>query len=180
MSRELPPPGTGWHYHRDDPRFLVPVLDGWQPRRVGDRIEFREPDGARLLVVGELESAPASVVADLRAREKAERKQYDDYRKVRLAPVEYQVRAAEWEWTYTGGDGMRMHAVSRDFVANNGHAYTIGWSTADAEWSASRSTFELVADGFQALPPAGVPSRSAGPPSGGPEQGQASPGTGST
>ncbi|WP_436970586.1 protein kinase domain-containing protein [Micromonospora avicenniae] len=180
VSRELPPPRAGWHYHRDDPRFLVPVLDGWQSRRAGERIEFREPDGARLLVVGELQSAPTSVVAELRTREKAEREQYDEYRKIRLAPVKYQVRAAEWEWTYLAGDGTRMHAVSRDFVANNGHAYTIGWTTADAEWSASRSTFELVADGFQALPPAGVPSMSAGTPSDGPGHGQPSPGTGSS
>ncbi|MEV6372876.1 serine/threonine protein kinase [Micromonospora musae] len=176
VSRELSPPPVGWHYHRDDPRFLIPVPDGWQLRRDGERLEFREPDGARLLVVGELDSVPSSVVAELRARERAERERYDDYRKLRLAPVKYQAQAAEWEWTYTAGDGTRLHAVSRAFVGHNRHAYTIGWTTADAEWSASRSTFSLVTDGFQGLPPVtGEPSRST---PAGPGHGQASPSTG--
>ncbi|TDC24982.1 hypothetical protein E1211_31305 [Micromonospora sp. 15K316] len=71
-----------------------------------------------------------------------------------------------------------MHAVSRAFVGHNRHAYTLGWTTADAEWSASRSTFSLVTDGFQGLPPVtGTASRSPGAPAG-PGHGPASPGTG--
>ncbi|MGW3807706.1 protein kinase domain-containing protein [Micromonospora sp. NPDC005113] len=179
VSRVLPPPPAGWHYHRDDPRFLVPVPDGWQPRRNGERAEFREPDGSRVLVVDELRRVPADLAAELRAREKAERKRYARYRQVRLAALRYQARAAQWEWTYTAEDGTPMRAVSRVFVGHNGHAYTIGWTTSAAEWSASAGVFALITDGFQGLPvTGGSPSRSAGPPPSG-DAGQSSPRSGS-
>ncbi|WP_442930221.1 protein kinase domain-containing protein [Micromonospora sp. LH3U1] len=165
VSRVLPPAPAGWRYYRDDPRFLVPVPDGWRVRRDGERAEFREPDGSRVLVVDELRSVPADPVAELRAREAAERKRYADYRQVRLAALRYQVRAAEWEWTYTDEDGTPLHMVSRAFVGHNGHAYSIGWTTSAAEWSASAGVFALITDGFQGLPVAGgPPSRPAGPP----------------
>ncbi|MBM7493812.1 hypothetical protein JOD64_005034 [Micromonospora luteifusca] len=170
VSRELAPAPAGWHYYRDDPRFLVPVPDGWRVRRDGERAEFQEPDGSRVLVVDELRSVPADLVAELRARETVERKRYADYRQVRLAALRYQVRAAEWEWTHTDEDGTPLHTVSRAFIGHNGHAYSIGWTTAAAEWSASAGVFALITDGFQGMPVQGVPvaggspSRPAGPP----------------
>ncbi|MEU5912064.1 protein kinase [Micromonospora sp. NPDC047527] len=177
----LPPP-SGWRYHRDDPRFLVPVPDGWRSQRVGEGVEFREPGGSRRLVLDELRSVPADLVAGLRTREKAERERYASYRRVRLAALKYQVRAAEWEWTYTDADGTPMRASSRAFVDRNGHAYTIGWTTSDAEWSVSRGIFELVTDGFQGLPvTAAPPSGSASsPPAGGAGHPSTGPGGGST
>lgn len=165
VSRVLPPPPAGWRYYRDDPRFLVPVPDGWQARRDGERAEFREPDGSRILVVGELRPVPTDLVAELRAREAAQRRRYGDYRRVRLAALPYQARAAEWEWTYTDEDGTPTQMVSRAFVGHNGHAYSIDWTTSAAEWSASAAVFALIADGFQGLPvAAGPPSGSTGPP----------------
>ncbi|MEU5912065.1 serine/threonine protein kinase [Micromonospora sp. NPDC047527] len=181
VSQVLPPPSAGWRYHRDDPRFLVPVPDGWRSQRVGEGVEFREPGGSRQFVLDELRSVPADLVAGLRTREKAERERYASYRRVRLAALKYQVRAAEWEWTYTDADGTPMRASSRAFVDRNGHAYTIGWTTSDAEWSVSRGIFELVTDGFQGLPlPAGPPSGSPSAPAGGAGRPSAGPGSGST
>ncbi|MET7671052.1 serine/threonine protein kinase [Micromonospora luteifusca] len=170
VSRELAPAPAGWHYYRDDPRFLVPVPDGWRVRRDGGRAEFQEPDGSRVLVVDELRSVPADLIAELRARETAERKRYPSYRQVRLAALRYQVRAAEWEWTHTDEDGTPLHTVNRAFIGHNGHAYSIGWTTSAAEWSASAGVFALITDGFQGMPVQGVPvaggspSRPAGPP----------------
>lgn len=165
VSRVLPPAPAGWRYYRDDPRFLVPVPDGWQARRDGERAAFREPDGSRVLVVDELGSIPADLLAELREREGAQRGRYTDYRQARLDVLRYQLRAAEWEWAYTDGDGTPMHALSRVFVGHNGHAYSIDWTTSAAEWSASAAVFALITDGFQGLPVAGVPpSRPAGPP----------------
>ncbi|MFF5180930.1 ricin-type beta-trefoil lectin domain protein [Micromonospora sp. NPDC000316] len=180
VARVLPPPPAGWHYHRGDPRFLVPVPDGWQPLRDGERAEFREPDGSRQFVLDELRPIPADLVAALRTQEKAERRRYADYQRVRLAALDYHVRAAEWEWTYTDADGTPMRASSRAFVDRNGHAYTIDWTTSDAEWSVSRGIFELVTDGFQGLPvSAATPSGSA-PPDGGEGHPSTGPGGGST
>lgn len=179
VSRVLPPAPAGWRYYRDDPRFLVPVPDGWQAQRDGERAAFREPDGSRVLVVDELRSIPADLVTELREREGAQRGQYADYRQVRLDALRYQLRAAEWEWTYTDEDGTPMHMLSRAFVGHNGHAYSIDWTTSAAEWSASAAVFALIADGFQGLPVVGVPpSRPAGPPSSA-SAGPPSPGTGS-
>ncbi|WP_327039906.1 serine/threonine protein kinase [Micromonospora ureilytica] len=179
VSRVLPPAPAGWRYYRDDPRFLVPVPDGWQARRDGERAAFREPDGSRVLVVDELRSIPADLVAELREREGAQRARYADYRQVRLDTLRYQLRAAEWEWTYTDEDGTPIHTLSRAFVGHNGHAYSIDWTTSAAEWSASAAVFALITDGFQGLPLAGVPpSRPAGPPPSA-SAGPPSPGAGS-
>ncbi|MEU7780575.1 serine/threonine protein kinase [Micromonospora parva] len=165
VSRVLPPPPAGWRYYRDDPRFLVPVPDGWQARRDGERAVFREPDGSRVLVVDELRSVPADPLAQLRARETAQRGRYAEYRQVRLDALRYQLRAAEWAWTYTDQDGTPMHTSSRVFVGYNGHAYSIDWTTSAAEWSASEAVLALITDGFQGLPVAGAPpSRAASAP----------------
>ncbi|MFI7661655.1 ricin-type beta-trefoil lectin domain protein [Micromonospora parva] len=178
VSRVLPPPPAGWRYYRDDPRFLVPVPDGWQARRDGERAVFREPDGSRVLVVDELRSVPADPLAQLRARETAQRGRYADYRRVRLDALRYQLWAAEWAWTYTDEDGTPMHTSSRVFVGHNGHAYSIDWTTSAAEWSASEAVLALITDGFQGLPVAGAPpsrAASAPPSAGAPPP---SPGTG--
>lgn len=153
--RALPP--AGWHYYHDDPRFILPLPDGWQAQRDGGRVEFREPDGRRLLVVDELRPIPGDLPGDLRTREAAERERYADYRQVRLTALRLQVRAAEWEWTYTDEDGTPMRAVSRAFVAQNGHGYSIRWTTPAAEWSASTDLYALITDGFGGLPVVGVP-----------------------
>ncbi|MEU7848108.1 protein kinase [Micromonospora parva] len=165
VSRVLPPPPAGWRYYRDDPRFLVPVPDGWQARRDGERAVFREPDGSRVLVVDELRSVPADPLAQLRARETTQRGRYAEYQQVRLDALRYQLRAAEWAWTYTDDDGTPMHTSSRLFVGHNGHAYSIDWTTSAAEWSASEAVLALITDGFQGLPVAGAPpSRAASAP----------------
>jgi hypothetical protein len=181
VSRAVPPPAAGWHYYRDSPGLAVPVPDGWQSHHDGDLIEFREPEGGRLLVIEELRSIKSDLVAELRAREEAERDvgRYPDYRQIRLATIGYQVRAAEWEWTYTAENGELTHAVRRTFVSFNGHAYAIGWTTADAEWATSRGAFSLIVDGFQGFPPPGgpPPGRPGPPPGypGGPGPGQMPP-----
>ncbi|MFK3982826.1 protein kinase [Micromonospora sp. NPDC050397] len=158
IAQVVPPPATGWHYYRDDPDFSVPVPDGWQSLRDGDRIEFREPDGMRVLGVDEPRSVKPDLVAQLRARERAERDRYPDYRQVRIRTVAYHVRAAEWEWTYTAAGGERMHAISRTFVSHNGRPYAIGWTTPDGEWSTNQGSLSLVLDGFQGTPPPGSPA----------------------
>ncbi|MET8373110.1 protein kinase [Micromonospora profundi] len=181
VSQVLPPPSAGWRYHRDDPRFMVPVPDGWRSQRVGGAVEFHEPGGSRRFVLDELRPIPADLVAELRTREKSERQRYASYQRVRLVALKYQVRAAEWEWTYTDADGTAMRASSRVFVDRNGHAYTIGWSTSDAEWSISQGVFALITDGFQGLPPPGAtPSGSASAPAGGAGRPSPRPGSGST
>ncbi|WP_326562152.1 protein kinase domain-containing protein [Micromonospora sp. NBC_01796] len=159
MNRVVPPPAAGWHYYRDSPNLVVPVPDGWQSHRDGDRIEFREPEGSRVLAIEELRSIMSDLVAELQAREKAERDagRYPDYRQLRLGTINYHVRAAEREWTFTAENGELMHAISRTFVSFNGQAYTIGWTTADAEWATSRGAFALIVDGFHELPPPGGP-----------------------
>ncbi|MEV4627930.1 serine/threonine protein kinase [Micromonospora sp. NPDC049523] len=183
MNRVVPPPAAGWHYYRDSPNLAVPVPDGWQSHRDGDRIEFREPEGSRVLAIEELRSIKSDLVAELKARDQAERDagRYPDYRQIRLGTINYHVRAAEREWTYTAENGVLTHAISRTFVSFNGQAYTIGWTTTDAEWATSRGAFALIVDGFHGLPPPGgpPPGRPGGPPPGQPgPPGQPPPGQG--
>ncbi|GAB2959553.1 hypothetical protein GCM10027280_55410 [Micromonospora polyrhachis] len=167
-----PTPATraGWHYYTQDPRFSVPVPDGWQQLRDGRRVEFRELEGRRVLVVEALGAPKADLLADARAAEAADRKteRYSKYERVHLREVDYRARAVDREWTYTEPDGTRMHALTRSFVAENGQAYRIQWVTLDSAWTAGQGDLALVLEGFR-VPQAPV-SPSAGSTSAGPHK----------
>ncbi|AGZ43825.1 serine/threonine-protein kinase-like domain-containing protein [Actinoplanes friuliensis DSM 7358] len=155
---------AGWHYYRDSPGFTVPVPDGWLTVRDGRHVEFREPDGPGLLSVDELTFAPSDLLADTRTREKPARKK-PGYTRIALAAVDYQVRAVEHEFTYTGPSGTPMHAITRSFVSESRRAYLIGWHTPDATWAASRPALALVLDGFRASTVAPAPAPASARPS---------------
>ncbi|WP_407938818.1 protein kinase domain-containing protein [Micromonospora rubida] len=169
-----PAPMAGWHYHTQDPGFSIPVPDGSQQLRDGTRVEFHELDSRRVLAIDALGAPRADLLADARATEAADHKtgRYPDYESVHLRKVNYRARAVDREWTYVGAGGRRMHTLSRTFVAENGQAYAIEWTTPDDAWEAGQDALSLIMGSFRALQaqaaPGGAstsakPSRSASP-----------------
>ncbi|MFF3867486.1 protein kinase [Micromonospora sp. NPDC001898] len=147
------PPMAGWHYYTQDPGFSVPVPDGWQQLRDGTRVEFHELGSRRTLAIDALGAPKADLLADARAAEAADREtgRYPDYKPVRLHKVNYRARAVDREWTYVDVSGRRMHALSRTFVAENGQAYAIDWTTPDDAWTPGQDTLSLILGSFRAL-----------------------------
>ncbi|GIF62839.1 hypothetical protein Ais01nite_08740 [Asanoa ishikariensis] len=161
-ARTLPPVTAGWRYYQDPSGYAVPVPEGWSPRAAGQRVEFHPPDGAEVLTVERVEPARADPLAELAAQERADR--YAGYRRIRLAAVSYQMRAADWEWTYDGPDGERRHRLRRSFLTGANQAYVIGWSTPESTWAARRASLTLVIDGFRPATASGPPTRASGTP----------------
>jgi eukaryotic-like serine/threonine-protein kinase len=168
------PAPTGWYYSTQDSDFSVPIPDGWQQLHEGQHVEFHEPGGARMLAIDKLGAPKADLLADARAAETADREtgRYPHYEPIDISAVTYQVRAVDREWTYADAGGMRMHTVSRTFVAENGQ-YTIDWTTPDTAWTASKAALLRILAGFHAqqvqassgvASPSARPSRSVRPP----------------
>ncbi|RKR91941.1 serine/threonine protein kinase [Micromonospora pisi] len=159
-----------WTVHTDSTGFSLPVPQEWQIRRAGSRVEFREPDGERLLAVSQTESPKPDPLAELTAREKTRPTggQYRNYRRVALVGVTYHLAAADWEWSYTSEVGEPAHVRQRTFVTAKQRGYTIAWSTPESLWASNERDFQRITAGFRPAPAPGTtpqtrPSRSATP-----------------
>ncbi|MFI6763078.1 ricin-type beta-trefoil lectin domain protein [Micromonospora sp. NPDC050417] len=149
-----------WTVHTDSTGFSLPVPQEWQIRRNGSRVEFREPDGDRLLEVSQTEAPKPDPLAELTAREKSRPTggQYRDYRRVALVGVTYHLAAADWEWTYTSAVGKPAHVRQRTFVTAKQRGYTIAWSTPESLWASNERDFQRITAGFRPAPAPGTTS----------------------
>ena len=139
-----------WSTYQDRSGFRVPTPRGWQVVRHNGRIEFREPDGDRFLVVGQTDTPPSDPVAEVTAQEEKRTAEgrYQDYRRIRIVAVRYQQDAADWEWVHTTG-GRAMQVRQRTFRTSERKAYTIVWSTPEAVWASNEKAFSRIVDGFR-------------------------------
>jgi serine/threonine protein kinase len=140
----------GWRLYRDRTGFAVAVPEGWTVSRRGTMVYFREPGGGRLLGIDQTDQPKPDPVADW-TRQEARRVaagDWNDYRRVRIDPVDYFIKAADWEFTYAGTSG-RVHVINRGFITSPRKAYAIYWSTPDSQWAANLGNFRLIAQSFQ-------------------------------
>lgn len=147
----LPP---GWELHKDPTGFSVPVPIGWQVQRNKTLVEFSEPSGARMLMIDQTNSPKDDPVADWKGQEKArlDDNRYRDYTQIKIVAVDYFVKAADWEWTYTSGNGNRLHVLNRGFVTGPRQAYAIYWSTPASAWNDNLDELKIITEGFQPAP----------------------------
>jgi hypothetical protein len=148
-SQAAAPRGFRWHH--DDTGFSVAVPKEWRVDRQGKLLYFREPGGSRFLLIDQTDNPKDDPVADWRQQESYRKDRYADYRRIRIAPVDYYQKAADWEFTYTGRSS-RVHVLNRGVVTGDDKAYGIYWSTPDDEWSESLRLFEVFTETFQPAP----------------------------
>jgi eukaryotic-like serine/threonine-protein kinase len=143
----LPP---GWRFYRDRTGFGVAVPKGWTVSRRSSMVYFREPGGGRLLGIDQSDHPKSDPVADWRRQEasRVAAGDWNNYNRVRIVPVDYFLKAADWEFTYTAGGG-KMHVINRGFVTSPRQAYAIYWSTPQSQWSANLANFRLIAQSFR-------------------------------
>jgi len=111
---------------------------------------FRERSGeGRVLGIDQTDQPRPDPVADWTAQERDRRGNYNAYQRVKIAPVDYFDKAADWEWTYTSRNGNRLHVVNRGFITSPNQAYGIYWSTLDSTWKANLKYFSLVVESFR-------------------------------
>jgi hypothetical protein len=56
--------------------------------------------------------------------------------------------AADWEFTYVR-DGILVHILNRNVLANARHAYALYWSTPESDWNAYYRYFQVFAATFR-------------------------------
>ncbi|HEV2088029.1 MAG TPA: hypothetical protein VGR21_06935 [Cryptosporangiaceae bacterium] len=140
----------GFRLYRDPSGFSLAVPVGWQRSQDRHIVTFREPNGARFLLIDQTDSPKSDAVADWTRQEAARRNRFRDYRRIRIERREnYFQEAADWEFTYTGPSGGRQHVINLGFVTGPNRAYGLYWSTPDAQWEESLRYFEVFTSTFK-------------------------------
>jgi eukaryotic-like serine/threonine-protein kinase len=131
------------------------VPSGWQISHVGHYVYIRDPaNGGVFLLIDQSTQPRPDPLADWRQQEAARRNSYPDYHLIRLRSVNYPQaeKAADWEFTYDR-NGVIVHILNRNILANAHHAYALYWSAPESEWNASYHYFQVFAATFRPAAP---------------------------
>ncbi|GAA3341546.1 hypothetical protein GCM10020358_33320 [Amorphoplanes nipponensis] len=143
-----PPLPAGWRDYRDPTGFRVYVPASWRKSKKGSIVYFRSGKG-QVLGIDQTRKPQPDPVADWRG--KAEYRvaagDFPGYREIKIAPVKYWQKAADWEFTFNGST--RQHVNNRGVITSKRQAYGIYWQTTDARWRADRDDLQLVFDSFR-------------------------------
>lgn len=144
----LPQLPAGWRDYRDRTGFQLYVPAGWNRTQEGRMVYFRG-DG-RVLGIDQSDKPKSDPVADWRGQRDARRADGDfpGYREIKIAPVDYFEKAADWEFTFTR-NGVRQHVNNRGLVVSDDQAYGIYWQTRDSAWSSARDELDLIFASFR-------------------------------
>jgi hypothetical protein len=134
---------------RSDPSgFSLAVPQGWTVDRQGRFVYFRDQGTGRFLLVDQTNSPKADPVQDWEAQEQARRGGMADYRRVTIEAVDYFLRAADWEFTFTDG-GAPLHVRNRGFVTAPDQGYALYFSTPAGMWDASQDEWRVITETFR-------------------------------
>jgi eukaryotic-like serine/threonine-protein kinase len=156
-TAQQPPPAApalpeGWQIHNDPTGFSVAAPVGWNVSREGTILYFRDPNGGRVFGIDQSNQPHMNPVADWTNQERQRAgSYYSGYQRIRIAPVNYFVACADWEFTYDQG-GTRAHVINRGFVTSDHQAYGIWWSTPESAWQDNLKYFQLITSTFKPKP----------------------------
>ncbi len=139
----------GWSYF-SAAGFHIAVPDGWTYQTIGTTICFRDPSNLRILSLDPDRSPQGDPVRACRKEVSRLLAAGDlkNYAELRIDPVPGLDRAADWEYTYDGRDGERMHAMTRWLAADDGKAYAIGLMTLDLDWPGNFEKWGMIQSTF--------------------------------
>ena len=140
----------GWSYFTDKTGFHLAVPDGWTYETIGTTICFRDPSNIRILSIDPARSPQGDPVQACRKEVSRLRAAGDlpGYAQLGIERVTGLARAADWEYTYDGPTGERMHAMTRWRAANDGKAYAIGLMTRELDWSGNFEKWGMIQSAF--------------------------------
>ncbi|MGW4801091.1 serine/threonine-protein kinase [Nonomuraea sp. NPDC004297] len=149
---------AGWRYYRNAAgRFRIAVPAQWRPRKhaTRDSVSVQGPGTSGTLIVewtvpdipwSDPERHWLGLEREIRAKG-----EFQQYRRVRIAPTGYLGRkAADWEFTRVR-DGRTIHVINRGFHTADGRPYALYWETPQADWARNRHYFETFARTFRPL-----------------------------
>jgi hypothetical protein len=105
------------------------------------------------LLIDQSDTPQPNALADWRQQAANRTGTYPDYHLIRLESVTYPQaeQAADWEFTYVR-DGIPVHILNRNVLANPRHAYALYWSAPQSDWDASYHYFQDFAGTFRPAP----------------------------
>ena len=140
----LPKLPAGWRDYKDPTGFRLYVPKGWTRSEEGTMVYFRG-DG-RVLGIDQTRTPQPDPVADWqgKAEYREGRGDFPGYREIHIKKVDYFLKAADWEFTYSG-----QHVNNRGFVTSKKQAYGIWWQTSDSSWAGARDDLDLIFRSFR-------------------------------
>ena len=117
-------------------------------QRSATATDLTDPAGDRYLRVDYTNSPGDDAVADWQRQSESFGQSKQDYREIRIEPVDFRGHeAALWEYTYSEG-GARLHAYNLAVVAG-GHGYALNFQTHESQWANSQELWEQFKSSFQ-------------------------------
>jgi tRNA A-37 threonylcarbamoyl transferase component Bud32 len=147
-SGQLP---SGWHRFTNSTGFSIGVPDGWAVSHSGHYVYVNDPANPNVyLLIDQSDTPKSDPLADWQQQAANRASSYPAYHLIRLEPVSYRPqaeRAADWEFTYNR-NGVPVHVLNRNILANAKHAYALYWSTPAGDWTADYHYFQSFAATF--------------------------------
>jgi eukaryotic-like serine/threonine-protein kinase len=144
----------GFYRFTNSTGFSIGVPDGWQISHVGHYVYITDPDnGGIFLLIDQSDNPKPNPLADWEQQQANRESSYQDYHLIRLESVNYPQaeKAADWEFTYDR-NGVIVHILNRNILANADHAYALYWSTPESDWNAYFRYFQAFAATFRPAP----------------------------
>jgi hypothetical protein len=142
---------AGYYRFTNSTGFSIGVPDGWQIQHVGHYVYIIDPSNAgTFLLIDQSDTPQPNPLLNWEQQAANRASTYQDYHLVRLASVSYPQaeKAADWEFTYVR-DGILVHILNRNVLANAHHAYALYWSTPESDWNAFYHYFQAFAATFR-------------------------------
>ena len=142
---------AGFYRFTNATGFSIGVPDGWRIQHVGHYVYVNDPsDGNIFLLIDQSDQPKSDPLADWRQQAANRAGTYPGYHLIRLQSVNYPEaeKAADWEFTYDR-NGVLVHILNRNILANAQHAYALYWSVPESQWSAYYHYFQAFAATFR-------------------------------
>jgi serine/threonine protein kinase len=145
---------AGFYRFTNSTGFSIGVPDGWQISHVGHYVYITDPNSSGIfLLIDQSDNPRPNPLADWEQQQANRESSYPAYHLIRLQSVAYPQaeKAADWEFTYDR-NGVMVHILNRNILANAHHAYALYWSTPESDWNAYFRYFQAFAATFRPAP----------------------------
>jgi len=145
---------AGYYRFTNPTGFSIGVPRGWRISHDGHYVYIRDPANSGIfLLIDQSDQPKSNPLADWRQQAADRQGSYPGYHLILLREVRYTQaeKAADWEFTYDR-NGVMVHVLNRNILANARHAYALYWSTPVSDWNAFYRYFRDFAATFRPAP----------------------------
>jgi serine/threonine protein kinase len=142
---------AGYYRFTNSTGFSIGVPHGWQVSHQGNYVYISDPSDANIyLLIDQSDHPKPDPLADWEQQQANRQGSYPGYHLIGLRSVNYPQaeKAADWEFTYDR-NGVPVHILNRNILANASHAYALYWSTPESDWNADYHYFQAFAATFR-------------------------------